>query len=130
MAHPNEELLRTYFKAAECGDLATLDELFADNISAHIAGNHALSGDYQGKQAVFGFFGRLAERSGGTARLQLQDALADDWSAVALVEVAGRVGDQTLEGERAVLVLRVQDGRFVELWSHHYDQHKVNRAWA
>ena len=40
------------------------------------------------------------------------------------------VGDQTLDGERAVLVLRVQDGRFVELWSHHYDQQKMNRVWS
>jgi hypothetical protein len=79
---------------------------------------------------VFGFFGRLAERSDGTARLLLRDALTDDWFAVVLVEVAGRVGDQPLDGERAVLVLRVQDGRFVELWSHHYDQQKMNRAWS
>ena len=130
MAHPNEELLHRYFKAAGSGDLATLDELFADNISAHIPGDHTLSGDYQGKEAVFGFFGRLAERSGGTAQLHLQAAVTDDWFAVALVEVAGRVGGETLDGERAVLVLRVQDGRFVELWSHHYDEQKMNRVWS
>jgi len=29
--------------------------------------NHTLSGGYQGKEAVFGFFGKLTERSGGTA---------------------------------------------------------------
>jgi ketosteroid isomerase-like protein len=130
MAHPNEELLHTYFKAADSGDLETLDEVFADNITAHIAGNHTLSGDYQGKEAVFGFLGQLAERSGGTARLNLQEALTDDWFAVALVQLAGRVGDETLEGERAVLVLRVKDGRFVELWSHHNDEQKMNRAWS
>jgi uncharacterized protein len=98
MAHPNEELLNTYFKAAQSGDLETLGEVFADNICAHIAGNHMLSGDYQGKEAVFGFFGKLAERSGGTARLNLQEALTDDWFAVALVEVAGRAGSETLDG--------------------------------
>jgi ketosteroid isomerase-like protein len=130
MAHPHEELLRTYLKAAESGDLATLDELFADTISVHSAGTHPYAGDYQGKEAVFGFFGRLAERSGGTARLQLRDALVDDWFAVALVEATGRVGDQTLDGERAVLVLRVQDGRFVELWLHHNDQPRMNRVWS
>ena len=76
------------------------------------------------------FFARLAERSGGTARLHLQDAVADDWFAVAPVEVAGRAGGETLDGERAVLVVRVHDARFVELWSHHDDQHKMNRAWS
>jgi hypothetical protein len=92
MSHPNEVLLNTYFKAAESGDLEILGEVFADNISAHIVGDHTLSGDYQGKEAVFGFFGKLAERSGGTARLNLRKALTDDWFAVALVELAGRVG--------------------------------------
>ena len=43
--------------------------------------------------------------------LNLQEALADDWFAVALVELSGRVGNETLDGERAVLVLRVQDGQ-------------------
>lgn len=50
--------------------------------------------------------------------------------AVALVELAGRVEDETLDGERAVLVLRIQNGRFVELWSHHYNEQKMNRAWS
>ena len=130
MAHPNEEMLRRYFKAAESGDLATLDELFADDITAHIAGRHALSRDYHGKEAVFGFFGQLAERSGGTARLDLRNALTDDWFAVALVELAGQVGGETLDGERGALVLRIQNDRFVEFWSHHYDEQKMNRVWS
>ena len=63
MAHPNEELLGRYFTAADSGDLATLDELFGDNITAHIAGSHALAGEYQGKGAVFG-----AIRAAGSSR--------------------------------------------------------------
>jgi hypothetical protein len=39
-------------------------------------------------------------------------------------------GVRPLDGERAVLVLRIENGRFVELWSHHYDQEKMNRAWS
>jgi hypothetical protein len=65
-----------------------------------------------------------------TAPLNLQEAVTDDRLAVALVEVAGRAGSETLDGERAVPVLRVQDGRFVEFWSHHYDHQKMNRAWS
>jgi hypothetical protein len=29
-----------------------------------------------------------------------------------------------------VLVLRIQDGKFVELWSRHCDQQKMNRVWS
>ena len=130
MPHPNEELLRRYFKAAENGDVATLNELFADDIVGHTAGNHELSRDYHGKEAVFGLFARLAELSGGTARLALRDAIADDSFAVALVDAYGRVGDNVIDGEPTVMLLRISDGRFVEWWSHHYDQPKMDALWT
>ncbi len=130
MTHRNEELLREYFKAAESGDIAKLNELFADDVVGHAAGNHELSRDYHGKEAVFSFFGRLAELSGGTARLVLRDAIADDSFAVALVDAYGRVGDNVIDGEPTVMVLRIADGRFVEWWSHHYDQTKMDALWS
>ncbi|MDP8928366.1 MAG: nuclear transport factor 2 family protein [Actinomycetota bacterium] len=130
MGHPNEDLVRRYFQAAHSGDLDILDELFADDVVAHIVGTHSLSGDHQGKQAVFGFFGQLAERSGGTAQLRLREVLADDWFALALVEVAGQVADATIDGERAAVVFRLKDGRFIEFWSHHYDQAKMDAVWS
>ena len=39
---------------------------------------------------MFGFLGKLAERSGGTAPLNLQEAFTDDKFAAALVQVACR----------------------------------------
>jgi uncharacterized protein len=130
MRHPNEDLLRRYFEAAERGDMATLDDVFADDVIAHIAGDHELRGAHRGKAAVFDFFGQLAERSGGTARLVMEEAVADDWFAVALVSVQGRIGDSKLDGEPAAVVFRIEDGRFVELWSHHHDQAKLDRFWS
>lgn len=130
MAHPNEDLLRRYFKAAESGDLATLDEVFADDVVGHTAGGHELSGVHRGKQAVFAFFGRLAELSNGTAQLRLRAGIADNWFAVALIDATGQVGTKTIADEPGVLVLRVADGRFVEWWSHHYDQAKMDELWA
>lgn len=130
MAHPNEDLLRRYFKAAESGDLVTLDEMFADDVIGHIAGDHELSGERRGKQAVFAFFGKLAELSSGTAQLRLREAIADDSFAVALVDAFGQVGPNTINGEPTAVVLRIADGRIVELWSHHYDQAKMDELWS
>lgn len=130
MGQSNEELVRRYFAAAGAGDMDTLNEVFADDIVAHIGGNHALSGDYRGKQEVFGFFGQLAERSGGTAQLHLRDVLADNGFAIALVDASGQVGDHVIDGEPGALVLRIQDGRFVEFWSHHYDQKRMDEIWS
>ena len=49
-----------------------------------------MSGNDQDEEAMFGFLGKLAERSGGTAPLNLQEAVTDDRFAVALVQVVGR----------------------------------------
>ena len=130
MTHPHEDLLRRYFKAAETGDLTVLDELFDDDVVGHTAGSHELAGDHVGKQEVFAFFGQLAERSGGTATLRPRALAVDDWFAVALVDAAGRVGDATIDGEPTVFVLRIANGKFVEWWSHHYDQDAMDRFWA
>jgi hypothetical protein len=48
-----------------------------------------LSGNDQDEEAMFGFLGKLAECSGGTAALNLQEAVTDDRFAVALVQVVG-----------------------------------------
>jgi uncharacterized protein len=42
--------------------------------------------------------------------------------------------DGEREGRRAhsptVLVFHVRDGRIMETWSHHYDQHEFDEFWA
>jgi hypothetical protein len=59
-----------------------------------------------------------------------RNALTDDWFTVHSLKSVAKSGVRPLDGERAVLVLRIENGRFVELWSHHYDQEKMNRAWS
>lgn len=73
MAHPNEDLVRRGFAAFGAGDIATLGELFADDIVWHVGGRSPISGDYKGKDEVFGFFAQLAERAGGTLHVDVHD---------------------------------------------------------
>jgi len=130
MTHPNEELLTQYFKAAGSGDVATLNELFSDDVIWHVGGNNAQSGEHRGKEKVFGMFSMLAERSGGTALLQPTETVVDDWFAVALAEVHGTFDGEALDNARAAMVLRIEDGRFTEIWSHHYDQEEMDQLWS
>ncbi|HEX6336753.1 MAG TPA: nuclear transport factor 2 family protein [Jiangellaceae bacterium] len=130
MTHPNEKLLTEYVNAAGSGDVATLNELFSGDVTWHVGGNHALSDDHRGKEKVFGLFGMLAERSGGTARLQPTDTIVDDWFAVALAEVVGTFDGESLDNARAAMVLRIEDGRFTEIWSHHHNPEEMDRLWS
>src|SRR5205807_7264865 len=96
--HPNVALLRKGYAAYSTGDLNVLNELFADDIVWHVAGRSQLSGDYKGREQVFGFFGKIMELSGGTAKIELHDLLANDDHAVALVTGTATRGDTSFSG--------------------------------
>jgi uncharacterized protein len=128
MTHPNEELLQAYCDAAYTG-MEDIRGLFTEGFTSHVPGSNAVSGDYRGRDAAFGFFRQLVDRSDGTVRLRLLSSLADEHFGVAVVEETG-----TLDGERVsakkVMVFRIVDGKLDEVWGHFYDQERVNRAWA
>jgi uncharacterized protein len=129
MAHPNEELVRRGYAAFNTGDVETLRELFADTTIFHEPGRGPISGDYQGLDQVLGFFGTLAERSGGTFRATLHDVVANDDHAIGLHSSdAERDGRATRSP--TVLVFHIRDGKLAETWSHHYDQHDFDAFWA
>ena len=46
--HPNEDLLRREYDAFAREDVASLDEIFADDIVYHVSGHNPFSGDYRG----------------------------------------------------------------------------------
>ena len=119
--HPNVGLMRRGYDAFAKGDMATLRELFADNIVWHAPGTGPLSGDYKGRDAVFAFFARIAEMSGGTFRIELHDVLANDEHAVALARLtASRQGKQLAANEADVFHIR--NGKVTEFWPMAEDQ--------
>ncbi len=127
MAHPNEDLLRRGYDAFAKGDMDTLNELFADDVVWHSAGNNPLAGDYHGKQEVFGLFARLNELTDSFEQ-ELHDILANDEHAVALVRVRGSRGDRTME-QNAVHVFHMVDGKVKEYWLHNFDQAASDAFW-
>jgi ketosteroid isomerase-like protein len=92
MAHPNEELTRRAYDAFSKGDVDTLRQVFADNAVFHEPGRNPVSGDYKGIDQILAFFGTLAERSGGTFRVNLHDVVANDEHAVGLHVAEGGRG--------------------------------------
>ena len=93
--HPNVELTRRGYDAFATGDLAALSELLADDVTWHVRGVGPLSGDYHGRDEVFAFFGRLAEETAGTFRLDVHDVLANDEHTVALCTLSASRGTKS-----------------------------------
>ena len=129
MTHPNEELVRRGYEAFNTADVETLRQLFADTTVFHEPGRSPISGDYQGLDQVLGFFGALAERSGGTFRATLHDVVANDEHAIALHSSDAERNGRTAHSP-TVLVFDVQDGRIAETWSYHSDQYEFDEFWA
>jgi uncharacterized protein len=113
--HPNVELTRRGYEAFAKGDLATLSELIADDVTWHSNDAGPLSGTYHGRDEVFGFFGRLAEETAGTFRLDVHDVLANDEHAVALCTLSASRGGKSVEVPVAN-VSHLRDGKVTEFW--------------
>jgi len=127
--HPNVELLRKGYDAYSSGDVAVLNELFADDVEWHIAGRSAIAGDYKGRDEVFAFFGKLMELSGGTSKIEVHDILANDEHGVALV-----TGTATRDGKSFsgldVHTFHLRNGQVVEFWDSPVDQYAADEFWS
>ena len=127
--HPNLERARSGYEAFASGDLATVSDLLADHIVWHSGGNNILTGDYEGKEAVLGFFGRLMQESGGSFRNDVHDMLANDEHGVALVSASATRGGKSFEGN-VVHVFHMRNDKMTEFWSFPEDQNLFDEFWS
>jgi ketosteroid isomerase-like protein len=123
--HPNVARLREGYVAFGKGDFAGLNELFAEDIVWHVTGRNQLSGDYRGREAVYGMFGRLMQITEGSFRLDTHSILADDEHGVALVRSTAHRGDKSLE-TRDTHVFHLSDGRVTEFWGASTDPYAID----
>jgi len=131
MTHPNEELLHEAFAAFQRGDLAALQsKYFAADIRYHVAGRSSISGDYQGIDEVFAFFGRLFELSAGTLRLELNDTVANDRLAVARFAVHAEREGRLFAGNEVLISNLSPDGKVTEVWTQPVDQYASDEFWS
>jgi ketosteroid isomerase-like protein len=129
MGHPNEDLIRRGYDAFSSGDMQTLRELFHPDIVWHAPGRSQLAGDYQGVDAVLGFFGQTMELTGGTFRVEVHDVVANDQHAVGLNSVHAERAGKTLE-DYNTLVFHVRDGEVTEVWQYSSDQYAADELFG
>ncbi len=127
--HPNVALLRRGYEAFDKGDMATLTEIFAEDVVWHVPGRHPVAGVHKGRDAVFAAFAKFGQLSGGTLHLDLHALLADDEHAVALNRATAiRQGKQlNLLGAD---VFHVRNGKVSEFWAFSEDQRLDDEFWS
>lgn len=128
MAHPNADLVRRGFEAFGSGDMATLDQIIADDATWHAVGNTPLSGDFVGKEAILGSFARIGKET-DSIQQDLHAIVADDEHTVALVNATVTRGGKSLTTAQ-VFVFHIQDGKAAEVWVTQQDPYAVDAFWA
>lgn len=127
--HPTA-VVRRFYQAFVNGDLATIDSLMTEDVSFHVPGSGSNAGDYQGKQAVFGFFGKAAAATGGSLKLELLDVMAGEQHVAAVATYrAEREGRAPLQNN-LVHLIKLRDGRIARSWFHSRNQYEVDAFWA
>ena len=128
--HPNVEVARRGYEAFGRGDMDALNELLSDDIVWHVGGTNPLSGDYKGKEQVFGLFGRFAQETGGTLSIEIHDILANDEHLVVLARVTARRNDKTLDQNASYVHHVNEQHQTTEFWALFEDSAAVDDFWS
>ncbi len=105
----NLDIVRRAFEAFQAGDGEALMKTMAPDAHYHLAPTAKFSGDYQGVQAIMGFFAQLARESDGTFRVAPMEIAASGNRVFVLFGESGKRGGRTLDSSE-VGVFTLADG--------------------
>jgi ketosteroid isomerase-like protein len=123
--HPNVTRIKDAYTAFAKGDSAVLEDFFAEDVLWHDGGRNQVSGEYRGREAVFGLLGKLMELTEGSFRADLHAVFADDEHGVALAVLTASRGGRSFELNE-VQVFHLRDGKVVEVWIAPTDQYATD----
>jgi ketosteroid isomerase-like protein len=128
--HPNETLVRKGYEAFSSGDMDTLSKVMAPDVVHETPGSNLLSGEHKGQSEVFAMYGKLAELSGGTVKVEVLEVRAEGDDRV----VARHRATAEREGKKLdvvqTLVMTVVDGKITRLDESSDDVEAENKFWS
>ena len=87
----NSEIIATYFKAIQTGDLAKLGALVAADVIWHQPGDNQFSGTHTGAEAVFAMIDSIMEALAGTFKIDLvKDTMVNGAEVAATIDFSGQ----------------------------------------
>ena len=128
-AASNAALVRGIFAAFADKNGFALRSAFADDAVWRVPGRGAMAGTFMGRDAIFGFLGRLPKETDGTYSSELVDVLASDDRAAALYRARGQRNGRTLELDQ-VLLFRIADGVVKEVLALPSDPIVFDEFWG
>jgi uncharacterized protein len=129
-ADENVAIMRRGYDAFNRGDMKTLVEIFDERAVWHLPGRSALANDYQGREAILAYFGRIGQETGGTFQAELERLLADNDDRVVGIQrsTANRNGKHLDVGDS--IVFQLKDGRITDGREHFHDLYAWDEFWS
>jgi len=129
MADANEQIVRDGYAAFSAGDMDKLGALFADDAVHSVPGNSQITGDYKGRDAVLGYYGKLFDLTGGTLSVDLKSAKADGDKVAAVHQAKAERDGKKYDGE-TTLNFTIKDGKIARIDEVPADQAAEDAFWG
>jgi ketosteroid isomerase-like protein len=123
-------LVRRGYEAFNSADVATLRDVLSHDVVQHVPGTSQLAGAYKGIDAVLGYYGKLAELTGGTFRADLIDVLGDGQGHVTAVHQITATRNGTTMITRGSILFTFLGDRATDLVEMHADLPADDAFWA
>ena len=113
--HPDVTLVKRGYDAFNSADIAALTEIIADDAVQTMVGNNLVSGEFKGRDNILAMYGKLAELTNGTYRVEIEQTFTDGNGTVVVVhhQTATREGKRL--DNRQALIFRIVGGKVVSL---------------
>ena len=126
----NAAVVRRGYEAFNTGDMETLTELFDENATWHTPGRSPIAGDYQGRDAAFGQFGRYGGDTGGTFQAELKQVFAsEDGRVIGLHHNTGERNGKQLDVSCSI-VFELEGGRITSGRECFFDLYAWDEFWS
>ena len=125
----NIELVRRGYTAFNAGDMATLSGMFAEDAVWYVAGNGALSGTKQGRDAILAYFGELGARTQGSFQADLEDIVGGENHTIAIQQTRAENNGKTMD-MATVITFVVREGKITEGREFFEDTAKADDFWV
>ncbi|MBY5443013.1 nuclear transport factor 2 family protein [Rhizobium leguminosarum] len=121
---------KAYIKAVQTGDQATLGELLSPQVIWHQPGNNQFSGTKNGIAEFGAMMGAMMAKSGGSFAITHAHRYLANGDLVAIeIEFAGQREGAKVD-QPGIDLLRVQDGKIVEVWLLSSDPEEEDQFWG
>ena len=122
MEHPNIDVVLGVYGAYMEGHRTAVEQAMSPEIRWHNSGYDPTAGTLQGIDAVLEHL--LGEDHMEDYSLEVIDVLASEARVAIVARTSGRRGERRIVNDFVQLV-RVEDGRIVEVWNYYWDQRAI-----